>query len=192
MLVLKFDYIQFSNDLCNELVNGAQEAFEHFMKDALYGMRSKDQEVQDAILDMWQQRIKAQCVFYAQSILESFGRGRQMDETSEYLQDYINSSLWNPARERKAGAQIVGRPKGNYTNILGQTAYSTGEHEGQVTARNVGKVVQPTYSIQNAEKKLEQGFSENGYVMRALRKHAESFLSTMNPSKYFYNEDVSI
>lgn len=190
MLILRFDYIQFSNDLCNELVDGAQEAFEHFMKDALYGMKSKDQEIQNAEIDAEKQHIKAQCIFYAQSILESFGRGRQMDKSSEYLSDYINSELWNPAREKKPGAQIVGRPQGSYTNILGQTVYSTGEHEGKVTARNVGKVVQPTYSIQNAEKKLERGFTENGYVMRILKKHTEKFFSEMNPSKYFYNEEV--
>lgn len=192
MLVLRFDYTQFTNDLCNELVKGAQEAMQIFLKESLYGMKARDQEFEDAVLDMAEQRIKSSVVFYAQSILESFGRGRQMDETSEYLDDYINSVFWNPARPRKKGAQIVGRPEGSYTNILGETAYSKGDKEGKVTARDVGYVVAPTYSIQNAEKKLERGVSENGYVMRILKSHAEQFLQGFNPSNYFYNEDVIV
>lgn len=192
MLVLRFNYEQFTNDFANEMIEAAQEAFDMFIKDAMSGLDTNDQEIKNAILDMGKEKISSSCIFYAQSILRSYGRGRQMDKNNEYLQEYINSSLWNPARERKPGAQIVGRPKGNYTNILGETAYSKGEREGQVTARNVGKVVKPTYSIQNAEKKLERGLSENGYVMRTLRKHTEKFFSSMNASKYFYNEEVKV
>lgn len=189
MLILKFDYVQFTNDLCNELVKGAQESIDRFMNDALTGMKSKDQEVENAVLDMAEQKIKAKCIFYALSILESYGRGRQMDMSNEYLKEYFgNVSLgWNPARKDK---RIVGRKKGYYTNFLGETAYSKGEKEGQVTSIPVGYVVPPTYSIQNAEKRLEQGLSENGYVMRVLRKHTDNFLSNMNPSDYFYNEEV--
>lgn len=190
MLVLRFNHEQFANDFANEMVSAAQEAFDVFMKDAMSGLDSTDQEVKDAILDMGKEKISSSCIFYAQSILRSYGRGRQMDKENEYLQEYMNSAFWNPAREKKPGAQIVGRPKGNYTNILGETVYSKGEMEGQVTARNVGKVVKPTYSIQNAEKKLARGLTENGYVMRILRKHTESFFSTMNPARYFYNEEV--
>ena len=192
MLVLRFNYTQFANDLCDELVKGAQEAMNVFLKDALYGMNATDQELENAVLNMAEEKIKASVVFYAQSILESYGRGRAMDESNEYLQEYISSSFWNPAREKKPGAQIVGRPKGNYTNIRGETVYSKGEMEGKPTGRNVGYLVPPTYSIQNAEKKLERGVSENGYVMRILKSHAEQFLQGFNPSNYFYNEDVIV
>lgn len=192
MLVLRFNYQQFVNDFANEMVDAAQEAFNVFMKDAMSGLDSTDQELKDAVLYEAKQKISASCIFYAQSILRSYGRGRQMDKENEYLQEYINSSLWNPAREKKPGAQIVGRPQGNYTNILGQTVYSKGEMEGKVTAIPVGKVVKPTYSIQNAEKKLVRGLSENGYVMRILRRHTEKFFNSMNPANYFYNEEVSV
>lgn len=192
MLVLRFNYTQFANDLCDELVKGAQEALDMFLKDALYGMKAKDQEVENAVLDMAKEKIKASVTFYAQSILESYGRGRAMDESNEYLEEYINSSLWNPAREKKPGAQIVGRPQGSYVNIRGENVYSKGEKEGKPTGRDVGYLVPPTYSIQNAEKKLERGMTENGYVMRILRSHTEQFLQSFNASNYFYNEDVSV
>lgn len=192
MKVLRFNYDKFTNDFADAMINAAQEAFDVFMKDAMSGLDTNDQEVQNAILDMGKEKISTTCIFYAQSILRSYGRGRQMDKENEYLQEYMNSSLWNPAREKKPGAQIVGRPQGNYTNILGQTVYSKGEKEGEVTARNVGKVVQPTYSIQNAEKKLARGLSENGYVMRILRRHTDNFFGNMIPSIYFYNEEVNV
>ena len=190
MLVLRFNHEKFANDFANEMVEAAREAFNVFMTDAMSGLDSTDQELKDAILDMGKEKISSSCIFYAQSILRSYGRGRQMDKSNEYLQDYMNSSLWNPAREKRPGAQIVGRPKGNYTNILGQTAYSTGEKEGKVTAIPVGNVVQPTYSIQNAEKKLERGLMENGYVYRIFRRHTNDFFSSMNPARYFYNDEV--
>lgn len=189
-LVLKFNYELFFSDLCEELKKAADDAIQRFLNDAKSGLKSNDQEIEPAVVDFVTESIHTACIFYAQSILRSYGRGKQMDKTNEYLQEYINSSLWNPAREKKPGAQIVGRPKGNYTNILGQTVYSTGEHEGQVTAINVGTVVQPSYSIQNAEKKLKQGLSENGYVMRIFKSYAQNFISNMDSSKYFYNEEV--
>lgn len=190
MLVLRFNHEQFANDFANEMVSAAQEAFDVFMKDAMSGLDTNDQEIKNAILDMGKGKISSSCIFYAQSILRSYGRGQAMDESNEYLQEYINSSFYNPARDKKPGAQIVGRPQGSYTNILGQTVYSSGEMEGKPTGRNVGKLIPPTYSIQNAEKKLARGLTENGYVMRILRRHTEKFFSAMNPSRYFYNEDV--
>lgn len=191
MLVLRFNHEQFTNDFANEMVAAAQEAFDMFMKDAMSGLDTTDQEIKNSILDMGKAKISSSCIFYAQSILRSYGRGRAMDESNEYLQEYINSSFYNPAREKKPGATIVGRPQGSYTNILGQTVYSTGKMEGKPTGRDVGYLVPPTYSIQNAEKKLVRGLSENGYVMRTLQRHTENFFSSMNPAKYFYNEEVT-
>lgn len=193
MNILRINYERLSEDVIQVIAESATEAIRHFLSDATNGMKANDQEIQETIIDMAKNRVTSACIFYAQSILESFGRGRQMDKTSEYLTDYINSELWNPAREKKPGAPIVGRPKGNYTNILGQTVYSTGEKEGQVTSINVGKVVHPTYAIQNAEKKLNAALKSNGYVYRILNQNVNSFLEEVraNPSKYFYNEEVS-
>lgn len=192
MLVLRFNYQQFANDFANEMVDAAQEAFNVFMKDAMSGLDSTDQDLKDAVLDEAKQKISASCIFYAQSILRSYGRGRAMDESNEYLEEYINSSFYNPAREKKPGATIVGRPQGSYTNILGETVYSSGKMEGKPTGRDVGKLIPPTYSIQNAEKKLARGLSENGYVMRILRRHTDNFFGNMIPSNYFYNEEVNV
>lgn len=191
MLVLKFNYEEFSNDLLKSIADGADEAMQHFLSDAKSGLRSRDQEIEQSKIEEEKNKIVSTCIFYAQSILESYGRGNQMDMSNEYLSEYFgNVSIgWNPLRKDK---KIVGRKKGTYVNFLGKSTYSEGNKEGIVTSINVGKVVQPSYGIQNAEKKLERGLTENGYVIRILRKHTESFLSTMNPSKYFYNEDVKV
>lgn len=191
MLVLRFDYQRFYEDILQSIANGADEAMQHFLSDAKQNLKAKDQELEPAVIDAEKSKIVATCVFYAQSILESYGRGRQMDMSNEYLSEYFgNASLgWNPLRTDK---RIVGRKEGTYTNFLGETAYSTGEKAGVVTSINVGKVVPPSYGIQNAEKKLERGVSENGYVMRILKAHAEEFLQTFNPATYFYNEDVNL
>lgn len=191
MLVLRFNYEQMIKDFCEELAKGADEAMQHFLNDAKSHLKAKDQEIESSIVDLASEKITTTCIFYARSILESYGRGNQMDMNNEYLSEYFgNVSLgWNPARKDK---RIVGRKEGYYTNFLGETAYSKGEKEGKVTSIPVGKVVPPSYSIQNAEKKLEQGIKSNGYVMRILKNHTEKFFSSMNPSKYFYNEEVSI
>lgn len=191
MLVLRFNYEKFYEDLLQSIADGANEAMQRFLTDAKSGLKAKDQELEPAAIDAEKQKIVSTCVFYAQSILESYGRGRQMDKSNEYLSEYFgNVSLgWNPLRTDE---RIVGRKEGSYTNFLGETAYSKGDKAGVVTSRNVGKVVQPSYSIQNAEKKLQQGVSDNGYVMRILRSHTEQFLKSFNASNYFYNEDVSV
>lgn len=191
MLVLRFNYQKFYEDLLQAIADGANEAMQHFLNDAKSGLKAKDQELEPAVIDAEKNKIVATCVFYAQSILESYGRGRQMDMSNEYLSEYFgNTSLgWNPLRTDK---RIVGRKEGTYTNFLGETAYSKGEKAGVVTSINVGQVVPPSYGIQNAEKKLERGVSENGYVMRILKSHAEQFLQGFDPSNYFYNEDASV
>lgn len=189
MLVLKFDSKLFTDDLLKAIADGAHEAMEYFLKMAQNNLRAKDAELEDTVIDMASEKITTTCIFYAQSILESYGRGEQMDEFNPYLKEYFrNIALgWNPARKDK---RIVGRKKGYYINFLGEQAYSTGKMEGRVTSRYVGHVVQPARAIQNAEKRLEEASKNGGFIMRALDRHVEEFFSKMDSSKYFYNEDI--
>lgn len=188
-MILKLDYELLAKDLCEELVNAANEAIEHFLKDAKSQLRPNDQEIEPAVLDFAKKTISTACVFYAQSILQSYGRGSAMDMSNEYLSEYFgNTSLgWNPARK---GAQIVGRPEGTYTNFFGEETRSEGNMEG-LNLESIFPPQKPSYAIQNAEKKLKQGLTENGYVMRIFRNHAALFFASMNPSKYYRNEEVN-
>lgn len=190
MLVLKFNYEKFTRDLCDKLIDAADESIQHFMNDAKSGLKSKDQKIDSAVLDFAKQKISTACVFYAHSILESYGRGTTMDMNNEFLDEYMASSLWNPLRHSKT---IVGREKGEYTNFFGEQATSEGRLAGKpIGYGHTSPNIVPSYSIQNAEKKLKQGLTENGYVMRALRRNTESFLSSINPADYFYNEEVNV
>ena len=188
MLVLKFDYESLAYDLCDALVSGVEESIQHFMSDAKTHLKSDDFETEKAIFDMAKKEITVTAIFYAKSILESYGRGSAMDMQNEYLSEYIgNKALgWNPLR---TGTTIVGRPKGEYTDFFGNEAFSTGSKAGQNMEIKF-KPIKPSYAIQNAEKKLKQGTQENGYVMRILRRHADGFFENLNASKYFYNEEV--
>lgn len=71
--------------------------------------------------------ITAQVVGGAYAAMDNFGRGSLMDETNPALDAYRNSGLWNPVRH---DTTIRGRPKGQYTNILGETETSTGTMQG--------------------------------------------------------------
>lgn len=187
-MILKLDYQLLAQDLCGELAKGADEAMQHFLNDAKSDLKSNDQEIEPTVVDFAKNTISTACTFYAQSILSSYGRGSAMDMTNEYLAEYIgNKALgWNPVR---TGTQIVGRPEGPYTNIFGEEKVSKGRMKG-LNLEEMFPPQKPTYAIQNAEKRLKQGLEENGYVMRALRKYATLFFTTMNPAKYYRNEEV--
>lgn len=193
MRVLSFDYELLANDLCEHLLIGADEAINHFMSDAKLHLKSNDFEAEEAIFDMAKSRITAQCVFYAHSILESYGRGSKMDITNEALANYMSLSsssdgyVWNPDRQ---GFAISGRKEGWYTNFFGEDKYSKGTARGKNLESGFQKPIAPSFAIQNAEKKLNQGLSENGYVIKILRRYADDFIENLNASKYFYYKEV--
>lgn len=184
MLILKFNAEQMALDLCDALVDGVDECIAHFMSDAKSNLKADDQSTEKAIFDMATQQIIGTAAFYAHSILESYGRGRKMSVPQNIYVEYIQSEFWNPNRRSK---RIVGRSKGSYVNIFGETVTSSGTREGKA----LGGDSPPSYAIQNAEKKLKEGIKSGGYVMRILESHADEFFNTMNAMKYFYNEDIS-
>jgi hypothetical protein len=190
MLALKFDAESFYKSLCEELVNAADECMNHFLSDALNGLHARDSvELLPTIYEAGDY-IQGRCVFYADAIMESYGTGTMMDTTSDYLQDYRNSDLWNPNRKLLS---IAGRKKGKYTNIRGEEVESSGSLSHLQDITDIMKVYgidinkPPKYQIQNAEKKLDRGLN-GGYVDRIIEKHIESVL--LNSGKYFYNVEV--
>jgi len=74
--------------------------------------------------------LSAKIIGGAYAAMDNYGTGSKMSlEENPALEDYKNSELWNPARK---GDGIVGRPKGSYTNIFGETQYSQGKKEGKL------------------------------------------------------------
>lgn len=63
----------------------------------------------------------------AWATMDEWGTGSLMDESNPALENYRNSRMWNP---RRHDTIIRGRPKGQYTNIFGETKVSSGSMAG--------------------------------------------------------------
>lgn len=184
-LKLKFDYQRATSDLIQVLTKTCDELIEEFYEDSrkyLTQRAKEDIEIDHAMLEMGETNIRAAVAFRGYALLESFGKGSQMDMSNPYLDEYMQSDLWNPAR---TGATIVGRAKGEYTDFFGNKAYSTGNKEGQSVETEHGRVRsrKPSCSIQNAEKWFMES---NGKVERKLDLVIDEFIDGMN--KYFVYE----
>lgn len=85
----------------------------------------------------------------AGAFIMEFGSGEYMDTSNPDLQNYRNSTYWNPLRKNKT---IVGRPEGEYMGvnyITGQweERYSTGSNAGKKIGFFKGEKANP--QIQN-------------------------------------------
>lgn len=186
MLALKFNYEQLVYDLCDVLVEAADKIIDQFMGDVVSDLSITDFEEQEAIFDMASKKILAGCVFYAQSILESYGTGSLMDVDDDIFSNYLSSQYWNPERRSKT---IVGRREGIYTNVFGEQVYSKGNFKGAYM-EHIVPPKKPTYAIQNAEKRLYRITDGGGYGFRTLERYANEFFQNLDTSKYFYNVEV--
>lgn len=122
--------------------------------------------------------VNARIRAYVFAVLDSFGIGTGMDTSSRYLEDYRNSEYWNPARNEKT---IVGRPKGQYTDIFGDDdAYSPGHYEGKPIPRSYN--LPASHAIQS----VEDWLIKNGEtrVERHLKQFIDQYISE-NAHKYF-------
>lgn len=179
---LKFDYQRATSDLIQLLTKTCDELIEEFYDDArkyLTQRAKNDIEIDHATLQMGETNIRAAVAFKGYALLESFGKGSQMDMDNPYLDEYMQSDLWNPLR---TGPTIVGRSAGEYTDFFGNKAYSTGNKAGQPVESEHGRVRsrKPSYSIQNAEKWF---LDSNGKVERKLDLVMDEFIDRMD--KYF-------
>lgn len=109
------------------------------------------------------------------AILDSWGSGSLMDTSNPALNEYLNSMLYNPERPRQAGAPITGRPEGEYTNIFGETKYSSGRLAGANLENFPGSPIrpqQPSGAFQDAEK----WFKASGRVQELVMQYTHDFL----------------
>lgn len=162
---LKFDANSCYRALVQELLKLSNSIMEEFYNDAILGLDAEgqaDSERINAIINDTEDKITAQCKFYANALMQSFGVGSGADIGPEsYWNEYKSRSDFNKLR---TGRTIVGRKKGTYTNIYGESQESTGANAGKnlETLHIKGRTgeyiqVKPIIakrSIQNAERWL--------------------------------------
>jgi len=184
MLVLKIDYEKCYNALIEKLVILADSLIDEMYTQSTEQMTSGEKDsVEKETAQFIEGRIRGQIIYGALALMKSFGTGSQMDTTSPYLQTYMNSPLWNPLRTTTA---IVGRGTGEYTNILGKQAYSTGKQAG----RNIESTVRPktpTNTIIRMEQDYIRGTKTkvDTEITRVLQEFFENDFR-----KYLYNSII--
>lgn len=162
---LKFNWNALYIDLTARLVEVTNELIDEIYRDVVSKLSAdgqEDSEKEQAIYNPVAKTITAQCVFYAQAIVESFGIGDKADSSSEsYWNEYRkNSPFWNPERTSKT---IVGRPAdpNPYVNLWGEEVHTKGTKAGVPTG-NKGfygnRAIQSVeaWLIHNGETKIER------------------------------------
>lgn len=168
---LTFDSQGFYNDLMDELLKAMNDLINEFYREATSGLNGEgknDTEIIPAYLSDTTEHdsymplgdvpeyIVAQCKFYANALIQSFGTGSLADTGHDsYWNEYTKSELFNKSR---GGKYIAGRPRGSYKNIYGERQSSWGKFEGEniegLEFSGLFKIeaTPPSYSIQNAER----------------------------------------
>jgi len=93
----------------------------------------------------------------AYAAMDNYGKGSLMDIDNPALEAYMNSDLWNPARET---TEIVGRPESTYADIFGRTVKSSGKREGQSLEPPHGpfEPMPPSHALETAARWMEQEY----------------------------------
>lgn len=131
--------------------------------------------------------IEAVCEFYADAIMDSFGTGSLMDAENKFWDDYMSSGLYNPKRSSRPGDYIRGRPPGEYTDIYGNPATSSGKRAGikienQTEGKGRFKPKPASRKIQNAESFL---FNAGHHKLEQEVERALDAWLSANYTKYF-------
>lgn len=177
--------------LIERLSDIADNIMMQFYSEALMGLDAEgksDTERVKAVWDETEQKIHAECKFYADAIMQSFGTGSMSDTSSRsYWDEYRemrngSPAYFNPARP---GTEIVGRPRGSYRDIYNKLHHTWGTRkgmniEGLEWVDKFGNVVKiepksPTYSIQNAEEWLIRNHERR--VEKKIKDEVNKFLS---------------
>ena len=183
-MVLKFNVDACMKALFEKIIQLADVLIDEMYADSTQEMKDSEKKSIDKEYAKYAEGvIKAQIVYGALAIMRSYGTGSAMDKSNPALDKYMASDYWNPAR---IGYEIVGRPYGEYTNILNEKKFSMG-WDLDVNLEKNFKPIQPTDSI----KKMEQRYIRNQYtkVDSEFQRVAIEFFET-EMHKYFYNAEV--
>ena len=141
-----------------------------FLEEAKSGMRTPEGAES---LELWDieeltNYFSAKIIGGAYAAMDNYGTGSKMSlEENPALDDYKNSELWNPARK---GDGIVGRPKGEYITIFGETQYSQGKKEGELLEEKYPPSP-PSFAIETALRWL----SADGTLQKELNNIIQNF-----------------
>lgn len=122
----------------------------------------------------------------AWAVIDSWGTGSKMDTSNPALNDYLSSGLYNPARPNVPGAPITGRPAGEYTDIFGEQAHSSGALAGINLETLPGSPIQaqsPSGAFQDTDKWLIAEDTLREVSAKATREFFQGVFR--NSAKYF-------
>lgn len=108
------------------------------------------------------------------AVMDSFGTGSLADVSNPAWNDYIDSVMYNPERPKTPGAPITGRPEGEYTNIFGETAYSTGRLAGANLEKFPGSPIRPQ-APSGAFQDAESWFKASDRVRELIKEYDTAF-----------------
>lgn len=168
--------------LKQEMLSAANDCMDYVLQEIRGGMNTVEgaADVDDGTIMQLKDMISGQVISGVHAILDSFGTGSKMDKTNPTLSNYMSSEYWNPAR---VGYTIVGRPKGSYTDIFGETHISSGKMQGK-NIEGFVEPIEPSYAIQWAEQKIKE---PNGYIQRRIFYAVDSVFGQGRGSRFFGN-----
>ena len=168
---LKLDIKGLTNEILNKLeteLNWAFEAWETEVYQRLKTPEFADNAEVEAELHKETNTIIAYLKANPVVIADSYGTGSLMLDNIPGFQEYRNSKNWNPVR---TGKTIVGRTKGEYTDVFGNKRSSRGSMAGLDIERlviRIGDKIEtesPSYALQDAENFLYATYLPRAYKL---------------------------
>lgn len=179
---LHLDYTSISNDFLIEISKCADMLLDEYYNEIQFQMKSQSgrNDLDAKSLDDGEKKIlKRMVIGGAWAIMDSYGTGSLMDKSNPFLAGYMGSKLWNDMR---TGYAIAGRPRGQYTNIFGEQAASSGKLAGFDIEDKI-----PPRAPSKAFQQAEKWFSKGNRINKRLSESINNFFAQVrnNPSKYF-------
>ena len=180
-MALRIDKKGLANEILDKLKIELDSVFEIWEKEVYSKLKYqtfRDNAIVESYLIKETNKIIAYLKANTYTLADSYGTGSLMLSNNPGFQSYKNSNRWNRAR---TGKTIVGRPRGSYKDIFGNTRKSLGTMEGvpieglekwhrRIVEDNSSseltiEPVSPSYALQDAEKFLYSTYLPNAYKL---------------------------
>lgn len=180
---LKLDINGLTNEILNKLEIELRWAFEAWETEVYQKLKTPE-FADNADVEAELHRESNTIIAYLKAnpvvIADSYGTGSLMLDNIPGFQEYRNDkNRWNSVR---TGKTIVGRPKGEYTDIFGNKRSSRGSMEGLdvegLELWNGDKIepVSPSYALQDAEKFLYATYLPRAYKLAIQNVNFSKYL----------------
>lgn len=165
---LKFNSAKAIEGFKQAITKAADDILTEYYAEIYAKMKTqKGKDGLDIMTETEENILKMKIIGDANAIMDSYGTGSEMDKNNPYLQEYMNSDLWNDLRQ---GYAIVGRREGEYKNIYGDTDYSSGKMAGS-DVEEVVHTRKPSYAFQNAKIWIENGNRPKELLIIAIKNY---------------------